>query len=194
MRIKQLFAVFLALALVLFAIPANAQTPALTATATPVNLSLNVGESLTISVSPSSISFGSYDPTAGTATASGPITVVTTANLNAGHGTFETFAWLGSATAALSGPANVPSSKIFSSNNSLTAVPCTDTEIEPNSSTFVGSVMGAGCTTGGRLGIIIAPPAGVNSQTDTVLLSLSGAANLIPGSYAGVINFEAAIF
>jgi spore coat protein U-like protein len=179
--------------LVLAAIPAQAQAPALTATAAPVNLSLSIGESLTISASPSSIAFGSYNSSLGTATASGPITVQTNWNLAAGHSDIYVLGWLGSASAALSGPQNIPSSDIFSSTNGATAVPCTDSF----NLSAPGYVSGAGCPNGGGghyLGATALSGPSNSSQTDTIVLSLSGATNLSAGSYSGTITFQADVF
>ena len=174
---------------------ANAQTLSNTAS---VNLSMSISESITVSATPSNITF-TYSPSGGgTATASGPITVVTTANLAAGHTYINVYGWLGSTTTALGGPRSIPSSEVFASitGNGTTGwasgslVPCTSLE-------SIG-VSGAGCSSvpgtdspidSTRDGSLA--PGGLFVITDNVTLSLANLGNLAPGSYTGTINFEA---
>jgi hypothetical protein len=185
--------ILLVAAIILFAVgTANAQNPVLTSSNAQVSLSLSIGESLSISASPASISFTNYNYTNGTAQASGPITLVTSGNFNAGHAFVGIYGWLSSASAALSGPSNVPSSDVFSSFDSGAAVPCNASTLEPNTSQMGGTVTGASC--GPSLIYVSSPPAGPFNETDTVLLSLNGATNLTPGSYVGTINFQADLY
>jgi hypothetical protein len=194
-RIGRAFAV-LAVMLLMGGI-ANAQTLSNQAS---VNLSMSVSESVSISATPANISF-TYSPSGGgTATASGQITVVTTANLASGHSYLNVYGFLSSATAALSGPSNIPSSEVFANttgNGSMGsatgagAVPCTGNfatvgvqGAECGSiggpDDFLDSTRGAALTPGGQFTI-----------TDNVTLSLANLGTLTPGSYTGVINFQA---
>jgi hypothetical protein len=191
-RIGRLTAIFLALALYVGA--AHAQSsPTLTSANASTNLNLTIAESLTVSA-PASVTFTGYNSAAGTASA--PVfSVVTTGNLAAGHANIQTFGWLGSATAALSGPASVPSSQIFASINGGTASACNQSGNLGTTYNVPGFVAGAVCSNvGGALGFMITPPAGAFTQTNTVLLTLQGATNLNPGSYTGVIVFQADTF
>jgi hypothetical protein len=183
-RLKQFFAVLLTLALVLFAVPANA-VEVTSAPASTVSLSMSVSESITISGTPASITFTYASAGGGTATASGPITVDASWSLAAGHpGGVQIVSWLGSATAALNGPSAIPSSKIFSALNGNAPVACTQT-IDPAAG--IG-VAGAGC---GVVGSGPAPaPAGPDGRSNTVVLSMSGLGNLTPGQYSGVWSVE----
>ena len=91
-----------------------------------VEISMTVAENLTISASPANISF-TYSPSGGgTATASGPITVVTSALIGSEYSFINIYGWLGSSTAALSnGSQNVPSSDVYSQVNADAKGACT---------------------------------------------------------------------
>jgi len=196
-QVKKIFSV-VALAVLLFmAIPAQAQIQSNQAS---VNLSMTISESLTISATPANISF-TYNPASGgTATASGPITVVTSANLASGHTILQVFGWLSSTTAALSGPSNIPSSEVFANTtgNGQYAnggnVPCTG-ESEGAGALGVdgaqcGSVLGTQDMLDGTRAIAAG---GAFTVNDSVVLSLANLGPLAAGSYAGTINFEAQV-
>jgi hypothetical protein len=178
----------IALALVLMGAPlAVAGPPTVQSSVGQTTLNLTVTESLTITPSLASVNFASYSPSLGTATAP-PITVVTTGFLAGGHTSVQSFAWLGSSTAALSGPSAIPSSDVFVIVDGSTSAACTMTPV----AIVPGSVSGAFCgQTGGSLSYMLNPPAGSYTATDTVTLSLAGATNLTPGSYTGTLFFEA---
>jgi hypothetical protein len=184
-------ALFLAI-IAVFAVSANAQS--IVSATSSTSLSLTIAESLTVAATPSSINFTGYNAVAGTATASSPISVVTTGNLASGHAWLVTWGYLGSTTAALAGPSNIPASDVFSSINGAAALACT---YNANSSAqyVSGVVSGATCPgVNGPIGGQQNPPAGAYTQTDTVALTLSGASALAPGTYTGTITFVAAAF
>jgi hypothetical protein len=185
------------LAFVFLPLVAHGQTLSNTAT---VNLSMSIGESMSISASPANITF-TYSPSGGgSATASGPITVVTTANLASGHTYLNVYGFLSSATAALSGPANIPSSEVFANttgNGTMGGttgagpVPCTG-----NFGTV--GVQGAECGSIGGPDDFLDSDRGATFAaggqfiiTDNVTLSLANLGTITPGSYAGVISFQA---
>jgi hypothetical protein len=182
----------------------HAQTISNTAS---VNLNLNISESLTVSASVPSVDFSSsYSASAGTATAP-VINVTTSGNLLPGHAWVATYAYLGSASAALSGPSNIPSSDVFASINGSTPLPCTGTAKEQGAElgqTVAGSVVGAACSSSngtsffgagsGIIGFSQSPPAGPYSQADAVTLTLANVPNLMPGAYAGTITFVVLAF
>jgi hypothetical protein len=177
----------LAVAALLFASVGVAEAQ-LNSTANSVALSMTVGESITISTTPANVTF-TYSPAgAGTATASGPITVVTTANVLAGHQWIQGFAWLGSTTAALSGPSSIPASEVFAViNSNPTPMPCTSNGWK--SPDF--GVAGAFC--GGSLFETDNPPAGAFTNTSVLTLSLNNLGAVAPGTYTGVLNIEAEV-
>ncbi len=180
---KSLKALLLAAA-IFIALPAFAQNQF--SNQQTVNLALNITESVTLSATPGTITF--TPGAGGTATASGPISVVTTYNLGSSRTALLVGLWLGSSSAALSnGTTNIPSSDVLASNGSFTNVPCTGTNQTGNGS-FPGSVAGAYCANYSVLGA--GGGAGVN--TSPVTLSLTGLpANLAPGSYTGTVVFQA---
>lgn len=178
----------LAVAMMFVTLPANAQT--VTSSTTATSLNLNISESLSVAATPASINFTGYNYTAGTATASAPISVVTTGNLAAGHTWVVTWAYLGSTTAALAGPQNIPASDVFASINGGAAVACTY-DASGSGQYISGVVNGAVCpAANGPIGNQQNPPAGAYTQTDTVALTLAGATALLPGSYVGSITFN----
>jgi hypothetical protein len=189
-RIGRSAALLVAFVLV-FAVSAQAQrvndSPA------SVSLSMSVGETLTVSASPASISF-TYDGI-NTATASGPITVTTTANLIAGnHSQILVGSWLSSASAALAGPQNIPSSEVYEAVNSGSPYAC---NVNVNVH-FLYGVAGAGCVSAAGAGLIDNSTAGVAAGgiivlTDNVVLSLSGLGVLQAGTYTGTVNFESQV-
>lgn len=176
--------VLLAAVLMFIALPAFAQNQY--SNQQTVNLALNVSESVTLSATPGTITF--TPGPGGTATASGPISVVTTYNLGASRTSLLVGLWLGSSTAALSnGTTNIPSSDVLASNSSFTNSPCTGTNMSGNGS-FPGSVAGAYCANYQVIGA--GGGAGVN--TSAVTLALAGLpTNLGPGSYTGTVVFQA---
>jgi len=157
-----------------------------------VSLSMSVAESLTITASPSSITF---TPNAGytAATASGPITISTVGQLAATRSSLWIDAYFASATSALAnGSSLIPASQVFASWNGMTTIPCSGND------TGLG-VTGSACNGGGGTFPLFTPtstpPLTLPSftNTSTLLLSLGGMSGLVPGSYTGVINIEAAV-
>ena len=180
----------------LFGVSAQAQKYSNTAT---VNVDLSVNETLTVSATPSTVNLINYSSSAGTAAADNTITVSTLGSINGTHAWITTSAWFASASAALSGPQNVPSSAILASVDGGSLNPCT--AMGNGSVPIPGMVSGAACasTVGynanfGSLSFQQTPPAGLYTATDTIALSLTGETNLNPGSYAGVLTIEAGAF
>lgn len=199
MKSMRMFGRIAAVALAIFCLFGVVQAQTLSNTAS-VNLSMTISESVSISATPSNITF-TYSPSSGgTATASGPITVVTTASLAAGHTYLAVYGWVGSTTAALAGPSNIPSSKVFANTTGngtapgatgAGAVPCTGNTVSVGlTGAQCGSIGGAAdfldedatgtITAGGQFTI-----------TDNVTLSLANLGALSPGTYTGTINFQA---
>lgn len=187
------------LALAIFCVFGVVQAQTLSNTAS-VNLSMTISESVSITATPSNITF-TYSPSGGgTATASGPITVVTTATLAPGHTYLAVYGWVGSTTAALAGPSNIPSSEVFANTTGngtapgatgAGTVPCTG-------NTLTVGLSGAQCgSIGGAADFLDEDATGTISAggqftiTDNVTLSLANLGTLTPGSYTGVINFQA---
>jgi hypothetical protein len=195
--LKKLVSILTLAVLLFVAIPTRAQ---LTSNQANVNLSMTISESVTLSATPANISF-TYSPSGGgTATASGPITVVTTANLASGHTVLMVFGWLSSTTAALAGPSNIPSSEVFANTtgNGIYAgggtVPCTG---ESENAGAVG-VDGSQCGSIGGVQDILdgnrtISAGGVFTLNDSVTLSLANLGPLAAGSYSGTINFQAEV-
>lgn len=186
------------LSLAMLVMPATADATNVTSTASSVSLSMTVSESVTLSATPSNITFNYSSANGGQATASGPITVSISYNLAASHTGVSAYAWLSSATAALSGPSNIPSTSVLASINSGTATACTGTI---DDAVGVTGVAGAACGSvvdangaGHAIFNVTAPPAGSGNGTVNLLLSMNSLGNLNPGSFAGVINCEAAAY
>lgn len=154
-----------------------------------VILNMTVGETLSVTATPANVTF-TYNPNAGgTATASGPIAVTTTWNLGGSRTSLNTYIWLSSATAALSGPANIPSSEVFAQVNSGAVTACTGTIAAAG----VGA-SGAACALNGANSLLhwTFPGTALNSSSsDNVTLSLSGLGGIPTGSYTGTLNIEA---
>lgn len=176
-----------ALLVALAAVPTMAQTDT---TPSTVQLSMTVTESISLSVDQTQINF-TYNGAAGTGTADRNIKVTLSGNFGAGHTAIADFAWLSSATAALGGPANIPSSQFFQSVNGGTAGACNH-----NPTDFSGMLFGNNPNfgvTGATCSPIFtqAAPTGAFSHQDTITYSLQGLnTNLPAGTYTGVLNVE----
>jgi hypothetical protein len=185
-RIFKMFAVSL-MSLVLLFGPLNANAVEVTSgPASTVSLSMSIAESITVSATPANVTFTYSSAGGGTATASGPITINLAWNMApSGHpGGVIAESWLGSATAALSGPQSIPSSQVFQAINGLAALPCTNSV----AAAAGFGVAGAEC---GIVGTSPIPVAGTGSRENMVVLSLSGLGLLTPGTYTGTYNVEA---
>lgn len=150
--------------------------------AAAVTMTFPVNSSLTVAATPGSITFTSID--AKDATASGPISVVTTWNLTAGVHNVFTAAYFASATAALTdGTINIPTSDVFASIDSGTAAACTLTNVN-----VPASLTGATCPQVFQGTDVTAQ----GTSTDTVLLSLTSPTNFAASAgYAGTITISA---
>jgi hypothetical protein len=182
-KLKQLFAVLLALALTVgVVLPANAQA-AVTATPASVSLSYTIGESLTVSALPASVTFTGATPT------TGAITVTTTWVLASTRTAVNVNFGLGSVSAALvNGSNNIPVSKVFLNTNGSAYGNCT--QAGGADSTLTGMlVVGAICNNGIAQAITTANDAG--SRSDTVTLQLQGLGALPAGTYTGTLTVVA---
>lgn len=141
-----------------------------------VALSLNVNESLTLSATPPSIAF-TYDGV-NSATASGPISVTTSWSLDTGHTNLAVYAYFASTT-ALSGPQSIPTSEVIAAIDSQGPAACNQSNGQ--------QAPGTACNTVYQ----VANPTQTGTKTDSVTLSLSGTGALLPGTYSGMINFQA---
>ncbi len=162
----------------LFVPQSQAQT---NSNAAAVTMTFAVDNSLTVAATPGSIVFTSTDSK--NATASAPISVVTSWNLAAGGHNVFTVAYFASTTAALTdGTLNIPASDVFASINSGTAGACTLANVN-----VAAGTAGAICPQ-------IFGGTGVTAQgthSDTLLLSLSSATDFPAANYAGTITISA---
>jgi hypothetical protein len=168
-----------ALALNLMPVPqSQAQT---TSNAAAVAMTFAVASSLTVTATPGSIVFTLANPR--NATASAPISVVTSWNLAVGGGNVFTVAYFGSITAALTdGTLNIPSSDVFASINGGAAAACTLANVN-----VAAGNPGAICPQiFGGIGVTAQ-----GSHSDSILLSLISTANFPVTSYAGTITISA---
>src|SRR6266704_4073592 len=177
-RTKQFFAVVLTLALVLFAVPADAQ--AIVSAVSSVQLSYVVGEQITISGVPPSLVFTGA-PNATT----GALTVTTSWSLTSTRTRVDVALWFNTPTAALTDGAghNVPASLVFANLNGGTFSPCNGTLVAPELTASVTS--GGICATNVNVPITTANQAG--NRTDTVVLQLQGLGPLPAATYTGQI-------
>jgi hypothetical protein len=179
--IKKLAFFIAALALSILSVAnSKAQT---TSNAAAVTLTFAVNSSLTVAATPGSIVFTSTDSKH--ATASAPITVVTTWNLATGGGNVFTVAYFSSIPAALTdGTLNIPASDVFASINSGTTAACTLANVN-----VAAGNPGAICPQiFGGIGITAQ-----GTHTDSLLLSLASATAFpaSAGGYAGTITISA---
>ena len=162
----------------MFAQPAN-QT-------TTVALTYAMGESLTISATPSTLTIPSNG------SLSSLVSVTTSWNLQGGtgEGTIELDAWLGSATAALSGAGgNIPSSAIFATEASTLAGGTAGS----NACTLTkGQSTGAACPA-----IYVQPTSGFalnSSNTSTIALALPNPTGIAAGTYTGTLTLFVQVY
>ena len=158
----------------------HAQT---TSNAAAVSMTFAVASSLTVTATPSSIVFTRTNSR--NATASAPITVVTSWNLAVGGGNVFTVAYFGTIAAALTdGTLNIPSSDVFASINGGTAAACTLANVN-----VAAANPGAICPQiFGGIGVTAQ-----GTHSDSLLLSLSSttAFPASTGGYAGTITISA---
>jgi len=197
MRIKKYISSLLAVVLCVTTLALPVAATQVTSTPASVSLSMTIGESVTLSATPANITFTYSSANGGAATASGPITVSIAYNLAAGHTGVSAYAWLSSSTAALSGPSSIPSTSVLAAINGGTATVCNGTVsnggVTSVASAACGNVTDAAGSTHAIFNVTN-PPAGSGNGTSTVLLSMNSLGNLTPGSFAGVINFEATAY
>ena len=124
---KKIAVIFAALIVMFGPALTQAQATQLNSTASGVSLSMSVSESITVSATPSSVVF-TYNSGAGTATTPTTINVTTNWNANGSRLQVGTVAYLGSSSAALSGPSNIPSGNVNASINGGTAQPCNNAD------------------------------------------------------------------
>jgi hypothetical protein len=179
--LKELTSVIAALTLCFFlSVPqSEAQT---TGNAAAVTMTFAVNSSLTVAATPGSIVFSSTDSK--DATASAPITVVTSWNLATGGGNVFTVAYFASIAAALTnGTLNIPASDVFASINGGTATACTLANVN-----VAAANPGAICPQiFGGIGVTAQ-----GTHSDSLLLSLTSATPFAASasSYAGTITIS----
>jgi hypothetical protein len=171
----------------LFALPCAATQ--VTSNTASVALSMNVSESLSITATPATISF---TPSGTTATASGPITVTTSWQLNSTRASLYTAAYFSTPSSALAnGSSLIPSSDVFASVDSATAAACSGTSLP-----MAGlGISGGMCGTNGIIfngGSQLSGGTFTGSHSDTILLSMQGLPTLNAGSYSGTLTIVAA--
>jgi hypothetical protein len=152
-----------------------------TSNAAAVSMTFAVASSLTVTATPSSIVFTRTNSK--NATASAPITVVTSWNLAVGGGNVFTVAYFGSIAAALTdGTLNIPSSDVFASINGGTAAACTLANVN-----VAAANPGAICPQiFGGIGVTAQ-----GSHSDSILLSLTSLTAFPVTSYAVMITISA---
>jgi hypothetical protein len=185
--LSQKFVLTLAVLALLFA-PMASQANTMYATPSTVSLTMNVSETLSVSCTPASVSF-TYNPSgAGSATASGPISCVTTWSIGPSRAAITSDSWVGSASAALTnGVTNIPASQVFASLNGASAVPCTG-----NDGAMTGETPNGQCSNWFETSSTTPALTLTGNRTDTVLLSLNNlGSTLQPGSYSGVFSYSA---
>jgi hypothetical protein len=154
-----------------------------TSNAAAVTMTFAVNSSMTVVATPSSIVFTKTDSKH--ATASAPISVVTSWNLSVGGGNVFTIAYFASPTAALTdGTLNIPAGDVFASVNSGTAAACNMANVN-----VAAGTPGAICPQiYGGIGITAQ-----GTHTDSLLLSLVSATDFPTSTmgYAGTITISA---
>jgi hypothetical protein len=152
-----------------------------TSNAAAVTLVFAVSSSLTVAASPSSIVFTETDSKH--ATASAPISVVTSWNLTVGGGNVFTVAYFATINAALTnGTLNIPASAVLASVNGGTAAACTLANVN-----VAAGNPGAICPQiFGGIGV-----AAQGTHSDSILLSLSSASDFPVANYAGILTISA---
>jgi hypothetical protein len=168
--LKQAFAIFV---LALFAaVAVNAQT------SSTVTLQLAINESLTLTCSPSTVTFTSLQA-AGTVAGNVPVSCLTTYSLGGAHTRLGLFVYAASAAALTSGASNISNTAVSASLNGGSYQPCSATD---NFSSF-------GCDGGGS--ILASTTSGVwpaGSQTDSISFEIALAGTEAVGTYSGAIT------
>jgi len=177
-------------ALVLLVPPSIGQAAVVTSNVASVGLTMTASESLTVSATPSNITF-TLDGAGTTGTASGPISVTTTWFFTTAPRTIWTVGYFSTPTQALSGRqgqslVNIPSSEIIATINGggrqSVPSPCNLTEANAPAS-------GAGGSCPDIATISAATTQG--NETDSILLQVSLPSAVAPGQYNGVLNIVA---
>jgi len=199
---KRIFAVLCSIALLLMAVPADAQ--AVTSSVATVSLTMAVPESISMAASPAAISF-TYNQTAATATASGNITATYSWNVAKTRTQLNILVWLGSASAALTnGATNIPSSDVFVNWTGVNSGPaaCTGSDslspvqgadCEYNGTNLFAESFSSTATTAPTQATQFAAIPYTGSQSIVFAIAMQNLPTLTPGSYTGTINFEAMV-
>lgn len=163
---------FLAIGLLVLlpATSAMATTPSNVAT---VALSITVNSSFTISATPASLSFSSAG------VASGPITISSVWSIGFISNAVNVDAYFATPSAALSsGPGSISSANVLGAVNGGAANAFTQTDSHV-SAAVAGATLPIGSST-----------LGIGTQTDTLLLSITGLGAVTPGAYTGTLNIS----
>jgi hypothetical protein len=170
----------LALAAVMFVIPANAQVR--NSAVSPISLNAVLAQSLTLTLSGNAVNFNLV---AGSASNPGSTSITATTSwvLNQTIGVIGVYAFFGSSTAALTDGAgnNIPSADFQISNNGGALNPLTNT------------VPFGGANAGMPLSYTLILGNGRGSRTDTMKfnINLSPIPNLPAGDYTGTLTIQA---
>ena len=172
MHLRKALAVF-ALAVMAMCLCGVANAQQITSAQTQTQISMSVGESLSLSCTPASIALA-YS--AGSATASGPVTCNYVWALANTRTQMYGYFWLGSATAALTnGTVNIPSSEIYASVGGGSVAPCTNSE---GDATLTNITPGAECGSG---------PFGAGTINSTDLTGTGSITILLSAANLGVL-------
>lgn len=173
-------------AAILFLLPVAAQAQQLVSTAATVSLTYTVAESISVAVSPTSLTLSTTPQN---------ITVTTTYLVNSTRTAIGEFAYFSSATAALSnGSVHIPSSDILYLTDGGTNANCTNGMYNGASNyggVFAGlGVAGANC---GPVNYNLSFTGGSGTLSDWIQLSINPAASILPGTYTGTLFVVAAV-
>ena len=154
-----------------------------------VSLTATLAETLTISATPSAVSFTLSQ--GGSANASAPVVITSNWLLSSGRGSVKLYGYFTAPTAALTDgattPNNIPTSEVFG------AVTSGGTTSTATAFTGNGAFGGSGASLLLYNQAVSAANRYVSGRTDSLALSinLSGQAQLPAGSYAGTLNLQA---
>jgi len=187
--IRKLSAVFLALALIFMVVPLEVQGSNIQTAVSTVSLSFTAAESLSLSVTPASLTFNS----AGVAPA---LSVTTTWNVAAGaHNAWRTFLYFSSGNALTVGSNNIATSAINAAIAGGASGACNGSgTVTINSHVYTNPItVTNNCPMISYLNhvtddVFSAPIPLNSSQTDSVVLSITNPGSFNAGAYTGTLN------
>lgn len=183
--LRQMFAVAMAMLLVICAVPANAQ--AIVSSTATVNLSYVVGESITVTGAPPSLTFsGSPNPV------TGPLSITTSWVLSGSRTHVDTNLFFTTPTAALTDGAghNIPASQVWANVGGGSFSDCAR---NPATDTAGVATAGGTCNNGFGVAITSGNLTNVAGTTSVFILQLqaAGISGLPAGTYTGQLNIVA---